>query len=84
MQGQGVVHVRVSRTQGGVTLECKTDVQVQLTGEDGNAFAIIGRVSKALKRAGYRELATEWVSRATSCKSYDGVLQLVFEYVDPL
>lgn len=28
-----------------------TDIEVQLTGQDGNAFAIIGRVSKALKNA---------------------------------
>ncbi len=26
------------------------DIRVQLTGEDGNAFAIIGRVRKALQR----------------------------------
>ena len=28
------------------------DVQVQLSGEDGNAFAILGRTAGALRRAG--------------------------------
>jgi len=28
------------------------NVQVRLVGEDGNAFAILGRVQKALKRGG--------------------------------
>jgi hypothetical protein len=28
------------------------DVTVRLSGEDGNAFLIIGRVSRALRRAG--------------------------------
>src|SRR5688500_17588706 len=32
----------------------------QLTGEDGNAFAVIGRVSKALTDAGLSERAAEF------------------------
>lgn len=33
--------------------ECKhPDVEVELVGHDGNAFAILGAVSKALRRAG--------------------------------
>lgn len=31
------------------------DVEVDLVGEDGNAFAILGRVQKALRRAGVTE-----------------------------
>ena len=30
----------------------KYDVKVQLTGNDGNAYAIMGAVQKALKKAG--------------------------------
>jgi len=56
---------------------------VKLVGEDGNVFAIIGRVRKALVYDGQRERAAEWVRRATSAGSYDEVLQLVFEYVEP-
>jgi hypothetical protein len=58
--------------------------EVRLVGEDGNVFVIIGRVAKALRRDGQPERAEEWMQRATSCNSYDEVLQLVFEYVEPL
>lgn len=58
--------------------------ECQLTGEDGNAFAIIGRVSRALRRAGYADYATEWTHRAMSCGSYDELLQLTFTYVEAL
>jgi len=58
------------------------DLNVKMVGEDGNVFAIIGRVSRALKRAGHREAANEFVEKAISSKSYDEVLCLVMEYVD--
>ena len=35
------------------------EIDVQLTGEDGNAFAVLGKVSKALRRAGHGEAATD-------------------------
>lgn len=60
----------------------KTDVEVQLSGEDGNAFSIIGRVSKALKRAGEAELAKEFTDKAFAAGSYDEILRLCMEYVD--
>lgn len=55
---------------------------VQLTGEDGNVFAIIGRVSKALKRAGFPDMAQEFTQKAMSAKSYDEVLCLCDDYVE--
>ena len=55
---------------------------VKLSGQDGNVFSIIGRVSKALKRAGQQDKAKEFVDKATSSDSYDSVLQLCFEYVE--
>lgn len=55
---------------------------VQLTGQDGNVFNIIGIVSKALKRAGKQKEAAEFTNRAMTSSSYDAVLQLCFEYVD--
>ncbi len=60
----------------------KTDVTVKLVGEDGNVFSIIGKVSKALKRAGKKELASEFVDLAFASGSYDEVIQLVMEYVE--
>jgi len=40
-----------------------------LTGEDGNAFAIIGRVMAAMKRKGLRDEATEYMQEAQKCES---------------
>lgn len=55
---------------------------VKLIGTDGNVFAIIGKVSAGLKRAGMREKAAEFTQRALSSKSYDEVLCLCGEYVE--
>lgn len=57
-------------------------VVVQLSGRDGNVFAIIGAVSRALKRAGNPDMAVEFQSRACNAQSYDEVLQIVMEYVE--
>lgn len=86
----------VYRHRSGVCLDCHDAMydrafadaprkpQCQLTGEDGNVFAIIGRVRRCLEREGQPERAKEFVERATSSASYDAVLQLTFEYVDPM
>ena len=60
----------------------KTNVHVQLSGEDGNVFSIIGRVRKALGRAGYSEIAEEYVKACKKADSYDKVLQITMEYVE--
>jgi len=54
----------------------------QLTGEDGNVFAVIGRVTRALKKAGQKKRADEFMERALSAGSYDRVLSIAEEYVD--
>jgi len=56
-------------------------VKVKLIGEDGNAFAIMGRVSKALRRSGQPEAAKEYLERATE-GDYDHLLQVTMDYVD--
>lgn len=55
---------------------------VQLVGEDGNVFAIIGRVAKTLKRAGQPEKAQEFRDKAMQAGSYDEVLRLCMDYVE--
>lgn len=57
------------------------DVTVQLTGEDGNAFAIIGRVRKALRKAGYTDLVVQFTAEATS-GDYDHLLVTCMKYVN--
>lgn len=57
-------------------------VKVQLAGQDGNAFAIIGRVSKALRTAGHPEAATQFCATAMQQPSYDDLLQLAIATVE--
>jgi len=60
----------------------KTDVVVQLTGQDGNVFSVIGQTSKALKRAGHNDLAKEYSTKCLAAQSYDEVLQLTMATVE--
>ncbi len=54
----------------------------QLSGTDGNVFAIIGAVTKALQGAGQADLAADFRDRAFSSLSYDEVLCLCMHYVE--
>lgn len=54
----------------------------KLIGTDGNAFAIVGRVKQALTKAGQKERASEFVTKAFACGSYDAVLALCMEFVE--
>ena len=55
---------------------------VKLVGEDGNAYAIIGRCMKALKKAGYSpEYINKYVDESTS-GDYDNLLQVAHKYCD--
>ena len=60
----------------------KTEIYVQLSGEDGNTLSIMGRVSRALKKDGHEDLAKEMQDRVFSCGSYDEALQIFMEYVE--
>jgi hypothetical protein len=58
------------------------DVQVQLTGEDGNAFAILGRTSAALRRAGVApDEIDAYLAEGTS-GDYDHLLATTMGWVD--
>ncbi len=54
---------------------------VQLIGSDGNAFAIMGKVARALRLAGKPELVKPYMEEATS-GDYDHLLQVTMKYVD--
>ena len=57
------------------------DIQVQLTGQDGNAFAILGRTTGALRRAGLpQEEIDDYVAEATS-GDYDHLLQTTMRWI---
>lgn len=57
-----------------------TDVQVKLVGEDGNAFAIMGRVIYALRRGGHAALVAGFMKEARS-GDYDHLLRTCMKYV---
>jgi len=56
--------------------------KVKLVGEDGNAFAILGRVIKALKRAGYTEEEIKQYRKDATSGDYDHLLAVTLEWVD--
>jgi len=55
----------------------------KLVGGDGNVFAIIAAVKRALRDMGQHEAASDFVQQAFRCKSYDEVLAFLVEYVEP-
>lgn len=57
-----------------------TDAVVVLTGTDGNAFAILGKVRRALLRSNHPELVEAFMAEAT-CGDYDHLLVTCFRYV---
>ena len=60
----------------------QTGIRVKLVGEDGNAFAILGRVRQALRRGGEsREFIEAFTKEATS-GDYNHLLATVMEVVE--
>jgi hypothetical protein len=60
----------------------KYPVSVQLSGNDGNAFAIMGAVKSALKKAGATsEEMSQYVSDSMS-GDYDNLLRVAMEWVE--
>lgn len=58
------------------------NVQVQLSGGDGNAFMLIGKVQKALRNAGATPTELdEFINEATS-GDYDHVIQTCMDWVE--
>ena len=60
----------------------KEKPKMNLIGEDGNIFAVMGRASGLLKEAGQKAEAEEMISRVTSSGSYDEALGIISEYVE--
>jgi len=58
------------------------EIEVELTGTDGNAFAILGKVQRELKRGGVPKAEVdEFVAEATS-GDYDHLLQTAMQWVE--
>jgi hypothetical protein len=60
----------------------KYPVTVKLIGEDGNAFAIMAKVSRALKNAGAtREEVNQYMDESMS-GDYDNLLRVAMTWVE--
>lgn len=57
------------------------DIHVQLVGMDGNAFAIMGAVSAALRRAGVPSEEIEQYHQESMSGDYDNLLATAMRWV---
>ena len=58
------------------------NVSVVLVNEDGNAFSIMGRVTKALRRAKVSDTAVKTFQQEAMAGDYDNLLQTVMKWVN--
>ncbi len=56
--------------------------KMELAGQDGNIFSIMGRASFLLQMAGMDTENKEMVERVTSCEDYNKALNIISEYVE--
>lgn len=60
----------------------KYDTTVELVGHDGNAFAIMGRVQRALKEAGATKEELDQYFKESTAGDYDNLLRVAMEWVE--
>lgn len=58
------------------------EIEVQLSGQDGNAFAIMGAVSTALRRAGVPKEEIDQYMDESMSGDYDHLLRTAAAWVD--
>lgn len=58
------------------------DIKVRLIGEDGNGFVIVGRVMRALRRAGLSDEVIEEYREDATSGDYDHLLQTTMRWVE--
>ena len=58
------------------------EICVQLSGEDGNAFAILGRITRALHQAGLDHDEIDQYYAEATAGDYDHLLQTTMRWVD--
>ena len=60
----------------------KYDIDVQLTGGDGNAFAIMATVSRALRRAGVDKKDVDAYMAESMSSDYNNLLRVAMRWVN--
>ena len=58
------------------------NVKVQLTGENGNAFVLLGKVKQALRRNGVPEVTINEFREEAMSGDYDHLLRTCMKWVD--
>lgn len=57
------------------------EIEVELIGQDGNAFYILGAVSRALRRAGVSSEEIDQFNKEATSGDYDHLLQTAVKWV---
>lgn len=60
------------------------EVKVRLSGQNGNAFFILGRVSSEMKKAGVPAKEIDDFSKEATAGDYDHLLRTTMRWVDVL
>ena len=60
----------------------RTNIEVQLVGQDGNAFAIMRAVTKALRQNGYTPDDIDEYKKEAMSGDYDNLLRVTMEWVE--
>ena len=58
------------------------DIEVQLAGKDGNAFSILGRVTRALRHARVSTDEQHKFTAEATAGDYDNLIQTVMKWVN--
>jgi len=67
---------------GSTILMPKYNTTVELAGHDGNAFAIMGRVSSALKKAGATKEEVDQYMEESMSGDYNNLIRVATEWVE--
>lgn len=68
--------------KGGEMKSQKSKPKVKLIGCDGNAFAIMGNVKRALAKAGYSQEEVQRYFEEATAGDYDHLLQVTMNWVE--
>ena len=58
------------------------NVEVQLSGEDGNTFSIIGKTRRALRKANVPDDEVEQFTNEATAGNYEDAIRVVGEWVN--
>lgn len=59
-------------------------VRMKLVGEDGNAFAILGRFRRAAQKAGWTKEDLNVISNAARFGDYDHLLRVIMAHIEDI